>query len=260
VQRYADQYDPMVSVIIPVLNDAELLQALLKHLESEPSPLEIIVADGGSHDLPPEIKNRFPSVHWITTPPGRGRQMNAGARLARGEVLLFLHCDTYPPTGRIAELTALLAYRNAAFGAFRIRFDPPVWLPQLLARATRLANPWTCFGDQAIFARREFFLATGGFPEIPLLEDVHWARAAGKQGRMVRSRHAVISSARRFEKIGTVRQSWRNLSILIRDLCGQDPARLARLYDKDYRDAGPSPATRNIHAGLPAEGRPLTRG
>lgn len=251
----------MVSVIIPVLNDAELLRSLLERLEAEPPPVEVIVADGGSCDLSPELKDRFPSVRWTTTAPGRGRQMNAGARLAHAEVLLFLHCDTHPPTGRIAELPALLAARNADFGAFRIQFDPPVWLPQLLAQATRLAHPWTCFGDQAIFARRGFFFATGGFPEIPLLEDVHWARAAGKQGRMVRSRHAVVSSARRFEKIGTVRQSWRNLSILIRDLLGQDPAHLARLYDKDYRDAAPLPATRNIHAGrLPAEGRPLTRG
>jgi len=238
----------MVSVIIPVLNDAGLLRTLLECLEGEPGTLEIIVVDGGSSDLTSEIKDRFPFVQWTVSAPGRGRQMNAGARLAGGEVLLFLHGDTYAPRGAIAELPAILASRSADFGAFRICFEPPVWLPQLLARATRLASPWCCFGDQGIFARREFFFATGGFPEIPLLEDVHWVRAAGKLGRMVRSRHAVISSARRFEKVGTIRQSWRNLSILIRDLFGQDPAQLARLYDKDYRD-GP----------LPAEGRPLTR-
>lgn len=244
----------MVSVIIPVLNDAGLLRTLLERLESEPGPLEIIVADGGSSDVTSEIKDRFASIRWTIGPPGRGRQMNAGARLAHGEVLLFLHCDTYAPRGAIAELPALLASRNADFGAFRIRFDPPVWPPQLLAQATRLASPWCCFGDQGIFARREFFFATGGFPEIPLLEDVHWVRAAGRLGRMVRSRHAVISSARRFEKIGTVRQSWRNFSILVRDLFGQDPARLARLYDKDY--AAPPPASRQIHASaMPAEGR-----
>jgi hypothetical protein len=152
----------------------------------------------------------------------------------------------------------LLASRNADFGAFRIVFDPPVWLPQLLAHATRLASPWCCFGDQGIFARREFFFATGGFPEIPLLEDVHWVRAAGKRGRMVRSRHAVVSSARRFERIGTVRQSWRNLSVLIRDLLGQDPGKLARFYERDYGAhlAGPLDSRA---AALPAEGRPLPR-
>jgi rSAM/selenodomain-associated transferase 2 len=224
----------MVSIIIPVLNDAEHLRALLPRLEREPGAPEIIVADGGSADATADVLAQYPSVQRTVTLPGRGRQMNAAARSARGEVFLFLHGDTYAPPGAIAELPGLLAAQDADFGAFRIRFDPPVWLPQLLAAATRIANPWCCFGDQGIFVRREFFFSTGGFPETPLLEDAYWARAAGKLGRMIRSPHAVVSSARRFEKIGTVRQSWRNLSILIRDLLGQDLAELARLYDKDY--------------------------
>ena len=248
----------MVSVVIPVLNDAEQLRALLARLENEPGQPEVIVADGGSSDATLEIEQQFPWVHWTATAPGRGRQMNAGARLARGEVLLFLHCDTYAPRGAIAQLPALLASRNAHFGAFRIRFDPPVWLPQLLAQATRLANSWCCFGDQGIFARREFFFATGGFPEIALLEDVHWVRAAGKRGRMVRSRHAVVSSARRFERIGTVRQSCRNLSILIRDLLGQSPEELARLYDKDYGVQVAEPVKPHVGV-LSAERRPIPR-
>jgi rSAM/selenodomain-associated transferase 2 len=249
----------MLSVIIPVLNDAEYLRELLQRLEREPDAPEIIVADGGSSDATAEVAAEFPAVRWTVTPAGRGRQMNAGARLSRGEVLLFLHCDTYPPLGAIAQLPALLASRNADFGAFRIRFAPPVWLPQLLAVATRLASPWCCFGDQGIFVRREFFFSTGGFAEIPLLEDVHWLRAAGKRGRMARSPHAVVSSARRFQKIGTVRQSWRNLSILIRDLLGQDAAELARLYHKDYTDALP-PDPPPVHPrGLAAEQRPMPR-
>jgi rSAM/selenodomain-associated transferase 2 len=248
----------MVSIIIPVLNEAEHLRALLARLTQEPGEPEIIVADGGSTDLTDGVLTQFPKIKKTVTLPGRGRQMNAGARAARGEVLLFLHCDTYAPPGAIAELPALLASQNADFGAFRIRFDPPVWLPQLLAVATRLASPWCCFGDQGIFVRSEFFFATGGFPEIPLLEDVHWVRAAGKRGRMVRAPHAVVSSARRFEKVGTVRQSWRNLSILIRDLFGQDPSELARLYDKDYGDrsaTGVSP----VRSGFTARQRPIPR-
>lgn len=248
----------MVSVIIPVLNEAEHLRALLARLQQEPGNPEIIVADGGSSDATEEILREFPKVQKTTTQPGRGRQMNAAARLAQGEVLLFLHCDTYAPPGAIAELPGLLTARNADFGAFRIRFDPPVWLPQLLATATRLASPWCCFGDQGIFARREFFWKTGGFPEIPLLEDVHWVRAAGKRGRMVRSPHAVVSSARRFERIGTVRQSLRNLSVLLRDLAGQDPAALERLYNKDYLDhSAPGSAVRG---GLSAGQQPIPRG
>ncbi|MEX2303242.1 MAG: TIGR04283 family arsenosugar biosynthesis glycosyltransferase [Bryobacterales bacterium] len=245
----------MVSIIIPVLNEAELLRVLLGRLTRETGEFEIVVADGGSTDATEDILSEFPNVRKTVTLPGRGLQMNAGARAARGEVLVFLHCDTYAPPGAIAELPALLSSQNADFGAFRIRFDPPVWLPRLLAVATRVPSPWCCFGDQAIFVRADFFFSTGGFPEIPLLEDVHWVRAAGKRGRMVRSRHAVVSSARRFEKIGTVRQSWRNLSILIRDLLGQDPAELARLYDKDYTDdlaPGVAPVRGGLSAGPPA--------
>jgi rSAM/selenodomain-associated transferase 2 len=249
----------MVSIIIPVLNEAEYLRALLERLQQEPGESEIIVADGGSSDDTAGILKNYPSIQKTVTLPGRARQMNAGACRSQGEVLLFLHADTYAPRGAIAQLPALLASRNADFGAFRIRFDPPVWLPRLLAVATRLASPWCCFGDQGIFVRRKFFFATGGFPEIPLLEDVHWVRAAGKRGRMIRSPHAVVSSARRFQKIGIVRQSWRNLSILIRDLFGQDPAELARLYQKDYADPRATAAPR-VHAGsLTAEQRPFPR-
>jgi rSAM/selenodomain-associated transferase 2 len=247
----------MVSIIIPVLNDAEHLRALLARLTQEAGDWEVIVADGGSSDETDDILAEFPKIRKTVTLPGRGRQMNAGARAAHGAVLLFLHCDTYAPPGAIAELPALLSSHNADFGAFRIRFDPPVWLPRVLALATRVASPWCCFGDQAIFVRADFFFATGGFPEIPLLEDVHWVRSAGKLGRMIRSPHAVVSSARRFKKVGTVRQSWRNLSILIRDLLGQNPAELARLYDKDYTD-DLAPGVAPVRAGLSA-GRPGPR-
>ena len=224
----------MISVIVPVWNDRESLEALLPSLMEEPGSPEIIVVDGGSRDGSVEATRQFPSVRLVESERGRGCQMNRGAGVARRDVLLFLHCDTRPSHGAIAGLPELLDSRDADFGAFRVRFDPPVWLPSLLAFFTRLARPWSCFGDQGIFVRREFFRATGGFPEIPLLEDVHWLRLAGKQGKMTRSPHTVVTSARRFEQMGSVRQTWRNLSILLRDLAGQDPAELAALYQKGY--------------------------
>ncbi len=224
----------MISVIVPVWNDRESLEALLPSLMEEPGAPEIIVVDGGSRDGSVEATRQFPSVRLVESERGRGCQMNRGAGVSRGDVLLFLHCDTRPSHGAIAGLPELLDSRGADFGAFRLRFDPPVWLPSLLAFFTRLARPWSCFGDQGIFVRREFFRASGGFPEIPLLEDVHWLRLAGKQGRMARSSHTAVTSARRFEQMGSVRQTWRNLSILLRDLAGQNPAELAALYQKGY--------------------------
>ncbi len=225
----------MISVIVPVWNDRESLEALLPWLIEEPDSPEIIVVDGGSRDGSVEATRRFPSVRLVESERGRGCQMNRGAGVARGDVLLFLHGDTRPSRGAIADLPRLLDSRGADFGAFRLRFDPPVRLPSLLTFFTRLARSWSCFGDQGIFARREFFRATGGFPEIPLLEDVHWLRLAGKQGKMTRSPYTAVTSARRFERIGCLRQTWRNLSILLRDLAGQDPAELAVLYERGYR-------------------------
>ena len=154
----------MISVIVPVWNDRESLEALLPQLMEEPGSPEIIVVDGGSRDGSVEVARRFPSVRLVESQRGRGCQMNRGAGIARGDVLLFLHSDTRPSHGAIARLPELLDSRGADFGAFRLRFDPPVWLPSLLAFFTRLARPWSCFGDQGIFVRREFFRSTGGFP------------------------------------------------------------------------------------------------
>jgi rSAM/selenodomain-associated transferase 2 len=224
----------VVSVIVPVLNDSACLRLLLQRLVQEPGELDVIVVDGGSTDGVERVTKSFPKVRLLPSPRGRGRQMNEGARAARGDTLLFLHSDTLPPLGAIGELPELLAAAAAHYGAFRVRFDPPYLLPQLLARFTHLAKPWTCFGDQGIFVRRDFFEATGGFPEIALLEEVHWLRTAGRLGKMIRSPRAVVTSARRFEKAGQVRQTLRNGWILLRDRMGEDPARLAKLYRSDW--------------------------
>ena len=224
----------MVSVIVPVWNDARVLARLLPVLLSEASAQEIIVVDGDSTDELGELAARYPSIRFLDSPRGRGRQMNVGAAACRGDVLLFLHADTFPEPAAIAELPDLFAARRADFGAFRVRFDPPVWLPETLAFFTRFAVPWTCFGDQGIFTRREFFEATGGFPEIDLLEDVHWLRKAAKMGRMTRSPRTVVTSGRRFVEVGVGRQIRRNTAILIRDRLGATPARLATLYSNGY--------------------------
>ena len=224
----------MVSVTVPVWNDTRALDRLLPVLLSESSELEIIVVDGGDTDELGELAARYPAVRFLDSPRGRGRQMNLGAAASRGDVLLFLHADTYPPAGAIEELPGLLAARRADFGAFRVRFDPPVWLPEMLAFFTRFALPWSCFGDQGIFVRREFFEATGGFPEIALLEDVHWLRKAAKMGRMTRSPRTAVTSGRRFVEVGVGRQIRRNTAILIRDRLGATPARLAARYGNGY--------------------------
>jgi hypothetical protein len=105
------------------------------------------------------------------------------------------------------------------------------WLPTLLAQLTRLTMPCTYYGDQAFFAERRFFTLTGGFPEVPLLEDVLWIRAAARMGKAIRSPRFATTSARRFERDGVVRQSLLNLRILTRERWGgASPGELAPLY------------------------------
>ncbi|MBG99085.1 MAG: hypothetical protein CMN58_01920 [Solibacterales bacterium] len=220
----------MVSVIVPVWNDTPALDRLLPKLLAEPSVPEIIVIDGGSSDDCRAVTAQYPRVRFLESHRGRGCQMNRGASVARGDVLLFLHADTHPPRGAITGLSDLLANRHADFGAFRVRFDPPFWLPERLAFLTRFAFHWTCFGDQGIFAKRNFFLATGGFPEIALLEDVHWLRKAARTGRMVRSPHTAVTSGRRFAETGVTRQLRLNAKILVRDWFGAAPEHLATIY------------------------------
>lgn len=225
----ANTRSDLVSVIIPTLNEAACLPKLLDALAAEPASPEVIVADGGSTDGTVELA-RSAGARVVETARGRGCQMNAAAQTARGGVWLFLHADTIPESGAVAELPPLLQASGGDFGAFRLKFEPAVWLPQALAMLTAFAKHWTCFGDQGIFVRKEFFYETGGFPEIPILEDVHWLRRAASMGRMVRSPKTVVTSSRRFKRAGMVRQSFRNLEVLLRDRLGDKPGRLASIY------------------------------
>lgn len=221
---------PEVSVIIPVWNDVSALRDTLDRLSIEPGVFEVIVVDGGSGDDSGEYAESHRGCRTVLSDRGRAKQLNAGARTARGDVLLFLHCDTQLAAGAIERLPRLLQESVADFGAFRIRLEPRFALLDALGLLARLARPWCCFGDQGIFVRREFFERVGGYPEIPLLEDVHWLRRAARQGRMVRSTDVAVTSSRRFVEYGAVRQTLRNLWILIRDRFGYDPSELARLY------------------------------
>lgn len=236
----------LVSVIIPVHNELANLARGLPLLLQEKGRREILVCDGGSNDGGPELAASLPGVTVLHAPARcRAVQMNCGARAAQGSVLAFLHADTLLPPGAISSLTGLLDARGADFGAFPVRFDPPLFWIDLLARLTRIERPWTCFGDQAIFARREFFERTGGFPAQGILEDVHWIRRAARLGRMVRPRESAVTSARRFQRNGELEQLFMNGWILALDAAGVAPARLAELYTRPGRPAATAtPATR----------------
>jgi rSAM/selenodomain-associated transferase 2 len=217
---------PVVSVIIPTLNEAGIIEDTLKSLPG--GVHEVIVADGGSSDATPEIASSL--AHVIEAPRGRASQMNAGAAVATGDVLLFLHADTRLPHDALAAIARALREPCTESGTFRLRFSAEAPLLRFYSACTRVLPPAACFGDRGLFVRRAAFEAVGGFPEVPLFEDVEMVRRLHRRGGFRFLQQSVTTSARRFERHGLVRQQLRNVYLWLRYLGGADPERLAHLY------------------------------
>ncbi len=192
---------PRLSVIVPTLNESARIADTLRDLGLQEGVDEVIVADGGSTDDTPTVVARFPEVHCVDAPRGRARQLNAGASVATGEVLLFLHADVTLPPNAARHVAMVLADPRNLAGAFRTwtvpdgpsRIGPLLHLADVRSRLTR--HP---YGDQAIFVRRDAFDALGGFPDLPLMEDYAFSRALAQRGRIGLARARVQVSGRRF--------------------------------------------------------------
>ncbi len=219
-----------LSIIIPVLNEERTIAATLADL-ARVENCELIVVDGGSTDRTAEIVPATPA-RLVVSRRGRATQMNAGARQAAGDVLLFLHADTKLPAGASRDVQACMADARCVGGRFDIRLDSTRPLLRLVGRMISLRSRLTrvATGDQAIFVRRAVFEDLGGFPEIPLMEDVAFSRALKKAGRIACLRARVVSSARRWEKHGAVRTILLMWALKLLYLAGVPPARLKRLY------------------------------
>lgn len=218
-----------VSVIIPTLNDAQALHALLPQVISA-KPHEIIVADGGSTDAINEVVSRY-AVRLIASPRGRAMQMNHGAANASGEFLLFLHADTSPPDGFTSIITRTLTQIGVAAGAFRFRLHEPIAGRRLIETLTQLRcnvlqNP---YGDQGLYVRRSLFQSVGGFPEWPLLEDVEIVHRLRRLGRISISSEVATTSARRWITAGIARTFLRHQIILAGHAMGVPTEKLATL-------------------------------
>ncbi len=164
---------------------------------------------------------------------GRGPQCNAGARIARGTLLLFLHDDCILPdhAGRLIERA--FAAKGTELACFRLRFDDPHWLLGLYAWFSRFDSILTSFGDQGILVRRRFLRGIGGFPAWPLFGDVELLRRARRRTRVHKLDGVVTTSAVRFRRNGILRQQMLNAGLIMRYLLGTRPSRLAELYERD---------------------------
>ncbi len=217
------------SVIIPVLNEGALAAKPLPGL-AVLRDAEIIAVDGGSDDGTPEAL-RASGIRVLTGGRGRGRQCNLGASAARGDVLLFLHADTLLPANALTLLRKCFEEDRVRAGRFRLRFDDPHPVLKIYSWFTRFETPLTSFGDQCLAIRRDFFRELGGFPDWPLLEDVHFFRRLRGRVKIRVFPGEAVTSARRYRENGVIRQQWRNGLILFRYLLGTSPEDLARTYE-----------------------------
>ncbi|OIP92900.1 MAG: glycosyl transferase [Syntrophobacterales bacterium CG_4_8_14_3_um_filter_58_8] len=223
-----------VSVIIPVYCESAVINKTITivRLRRGGETAEIIVVDGQAEgETVAAIRDN--AVRKLRSEKGRGGQLNRGAAIAAGDVLLFLHADTVLPPAAFERIAEAMRDEGCVGGAFNLRIDSRragfrviETVASLRSRLTRIP-----YGDQAIFIRASYFRTLGGFREIPIMEDVDlMRRIKRKGGRIVIFREPVITSARRWEKEGLVFGTIRNWFLMTLYLCGVSPERLARFY------------------------------
>jgi rSAM/selenodomain-associated transferase 2 len=216
-----------ITVVIPTLNEAHWIRGAVESVAAGAS--EVIVVDGGSADATVG-EAASAGARVIVASRGRGSQMQAGAREAIGESLVFLHADTRLEVGWCEALHALEA--RFVGGAFRFRLDSPRARYRLIEVAVRLrcAAFRLPYGDQALFARRAAFVECGGFTDVPILEDVDLVRRLRRCGPLAFPAARAVTSARRWEEHGFVRTTLRNGLVVALWSAGFPRTRLARLY------------------------------
>jgi len=226
---------PLVSVIVPVLDESVMLSAALDRLALCEESVEIIVVDGGSTDGTVSIATRHPArPRVLTAPPlptGRAAQLNVAARQASASVLLFLHVDTTLPMSTWRSIAGAIEDPGVVGGNFRLEFDGDDRFARLLGGLyAALRRVGVYYGDSAVFVRADVFRALGGFRPLPVMDDYDFARRLERRGRTVCLPGPALTSGRRWKRFGIGRTlaSWIAIQTLY--MAGFPPNRLARLY------------------------------
>jgi rSAM/selenodomain-associated transferase 2 len=226
--------DPTISIVIPVLNELVLINEAIERIRSLPlgEAVEIIVVDGS--DVAETVSAiRDEDVARLSCERGRGTQMNKGAAVAHGEVLLFLHADTQLPPDGLRSIVSLMDDAHFSAGAFDLEISARGMAYRIIEKVASLRSRLTGipYGDQAIFVRRDYFTSLGGYKKLPIMEDVDLMRRIKRDGgRVCFVPGKARTSARRWEKEGVIRCTCRNWTIMLLYLLGVPPERLARWY------------------------------
>lgn len=225
---------PIISIIIPVLNEEKHISNLLSYLKDSTSRQyirEIMLVDGGSTDSTVNIANNW-GVKVVSSPKGRAKQMNFGAQNALGKILYFLHVDTYPPTD-FGSLIFEARLKGRAVGCFRMRFDSNSWFLSFFAWFSRVNHTICRGGDQSLFIDKEIFISANGFDEsYEIYEDNEFIRRISKQHHFTVIPEYVVTSARKYREKGVARLQYYFGVIHLKSYLGAGPEKLSDYYKR----------------------------
>lgn len=229
-----NSFAPAVSIIVPVLNESDIIENTVIHLTEACSghAAEIIIVDGDpSGSTIRRVKSK--QILTITAPPGRAKQMNAGAEAARGGVLLFVHADTLLPRGALRDILDACRRPEIAAGAFSLGIDSGKGIFRVIETLANIRCYLTRipYGDQAIFFKKKVFMHLGGYAGIPIMEDIEiMQRVKQKKLKTALLKKKVKTSARRWQKEGILWAIIRNNLLACSFYAGASPRTLKRFY------------------------------
>jgi len=224
--------NPPLSVVVPALNEQACIASTLEPLQAlRAAGHQLVVVDGGSTDAT-TARARPLADRVIESPPGRARQMNRGAAVCDGTILWFLHADTRVPPAAGDAILAALVDPGRCWGRFDIRLSGTAPVLRLVAALMNLRSRLSgiATGDQGIFVRREVFEAVGGYPDIPLMEDIALSRRLRSLARPACIGPPLVTSSRRWERDGIARTILLMWRLRLAYALGTDPRVLARAY------------------------------
>ena len=235
--------NPLITIIIPIFNEAKTIVTLVKYLRkaSTNNPnFEIIVVDGGSTDTSVTLLSEIPNIQVIHSQKGRAIQMNTGARFATGEILYFLHADSFPPQDFDTAITQAVKNGKKA-GCFRMKFDSNHWWLLLMSFFTQCNSKRCRGGDQSLFVTKKTFQKLGGYNEdYKIYEDNDFTNRLYDSVGFTVIKKWLTTSARRYEEHGVFRLQYHFLKIHIMKKKGRHPDSLYAYYQKHIKNTGRS--------------------
>ena len=231
---------PIISLIVPVLNEEAVIGDFLRQFPTNEN-LEIVIVDGGSQDSTQEIVRDFSQkcnqIQLLCAAQvGRAKQMNYGAMSASGKFLLFLHADTIVPRNFLEIIENVLVEKSNILGAFQLRIGDSARSLRLIEKITNWRSHWFSlpYGDQGLFITKANFDLLNGFRELPIMEDFDLVTRARKKGKVVVVKKSVLTSARRWQKIGIFQTTLINQIMILGYYLKVSPHTLERIYARKY--------------------------